>query len=89
MGQLLLSSAVIILLAWQLSISRDVHAVLESAKEQRAVIIEQATTNQAKTSQQLESFLSDLLMLADNDAQAAAVVQKYGIKRNTPDAPAN
>jgi type VI protein secretion system component VasK len=85
-GQTLLSLTIIILLGWQLSMSREVNETLTSAVEQRAVILDQATTNQTATSQQLESFLSELLDLSAKDPQAAAITQKYGIKRNAPTA---
>jgi hypothetical protein len=78
----LLSLATLLFFGWQLSKTRELKSQLETANEQRAVLIEQATSAQLTTSQQLEAFLSDLLVLAETDPQAAALAERYQIRRN-------
>jgi Tfp pilus assembly protein PilO len=84
----LLAIAFITFLAWQNSLSHKVGDQLQQAIEQRKLLIEQGTQAQTKTAQQLESFLSDLMTLAETDAQAAALVDRYDIRRKAPTAPA-
>ena len=80
----LLAASLLIFLGWQIKQSLAVRTVLNNAIEQRSVIITEAQANQARTAQQLESFLSDVLALAETNGQAKAVVDRYGIRRNQP-----
>jgi hypothetical protein len=79
-----LAAALIIFFGWQYSQISQLKSNLVEANEQRAVQFEQSNLVQTKTSEQLESFLSDLLALAETDPQAAALVERYNIRRNAP-----
>lgn len=78
----LLSVTLTLFLFWQLSLTRDLKSNLEAANEARSIQIEESNQTQTKTSAQLEAFLNDLLELAETDPQAAALVQRYNIRRN-------
>jgi cell division protein FtsL len=81
----ILAISLITFLAWQNLLSNQTSQQLEKAIEQRELIIEQTTLSQTKTAKQMESFLSDLLTLAESDPQAAALINRYEIHRqNTP-----
>jgi len=77
-----ISVGLIIFFGWQYSQTSRLKNNLVTANEQRAVQFEQSNLVQTKTSEQLEAFLGDLLTLAETDAQAAALVERYNIRRN-------
>lgn len=82
----LIAVALAVFLGWQIKQSLAARAVLQEAIEQRGVIVSEAQANQARTAKQLEVFLTDLLALAETNPQAKALVDRYGIRRQSPSA---
>jgi hypothetical protein len=76
--------ALAVFLGWQVKQSLAARNALRQAVDQRSILVNEAQATQARTAKQLEAFLSDLLVLAQNNPQAKAIVDRYGIRRNAP-----
>lgn len=76
----LLSLALLLVLSWQVFLSLQIRSNARAQFEQRKQLVEQSTRVQGS----LESIVNDLLKLAETDRDAKTVVDKYGIRRNTP-----
>ena len=68
----------IVLLAWNLRITLIQTSNLQIAQAQ----LGQASLQSAQTEEKLKAMLTDLLVLAPTDPDAAAIVKRYGIKQN-------
>jgi uncharacterized protein YoxC len=76
-GFALLALAFIVLLVSQVITSAQVHSGLSDANKNYSPVVGQAE----KAQQNLESFVSDLLKLANTDEGARQIVEKYQIKQ--------
>jgi hypothetical protein len=81
---LLLSLALIFMLAWQLLNTSRQRSNLKQIQESRAATVQQAKSVQAE----LERLCDELLTLAQTDPAARELVQRYGISRGAATAPA-
>ena len=68
----------IVLLTWNLRLTILQTRNLQTAKFQ----VWQATLQSAQTEEKLKAMLTDLLALAPENPDAAAIVKRYGIKQN-------
>jgi hypothetical protein len=77
---LILSAALAVLLGWQLT--RAVRQYINALQigERQTVLASQA----ADTERRLQAIMMDLLDLADKDASASAIVERYGIRFTPP-----
>jgi|GEM_PF-5589886 len=76
-------AALTLFLGWQTFLSLEIRSNLNRSLKGRESLVGQSQQIQGSATQ----LLSDLIELADRNANAKAVVQKYGISRN-PNAPA-
>jgi hypothetical protein len=81
---LLLSLALIFMLAWQLLNTSRQRSSLKQTQQSRAATVQQAKGIQAE----LERLCDELLTLAQTDPAARELVQRYGISRGAAPAPA-
>lgn len=79
----LLGVSLVILLGWNLYAMTVQRGVASRALEQQMLQLAQA----AQVEEKLKVMMSDLLVLAVDDADARAIVQKYNIKSSVPVAP--
>ncbi len=70
----------LVLLSWNLRITLIQTSNLQIAKAQ----LGQASLQSAQTEEKLKAMLTDLLVLAPDNPDAAAIVKRYGIKQNGP-----
>jgi hypothetical protein len=77
---LLATSAIVLLLVWQLLISWNARGNLKTQFETRQ---EQAAKSQ-QVQQNIEALINDLINLSATDADAKKIVDKYNIRRNAP-----
>jgi hypothetical protein len=71
-------AALVILLAWQLLLSFEARSALARSAKQ----LEPAVGQSQQVQGSAMKLLDDLIVLADKNTNAKAVVQKYGIQRN-------
>lgn len=70
---------------WQIETARTNLERLKTQETQYAEALKNRETDVEKSKElqaQLEALLNDLLELADNDADAKRIVQKWNVKRN-------
>lgn len=76
----LVALAIIILLGWNLSLEIRLHSNNVRIQAQQEIQLGQAAQVEAK----LQQMMADLVTLAQDDAQAEAIVKRYGIAFNPP-----
>lgn len=77
---LTLSVALVLLLGWQMILAWQTRSNLRQQFEQRQQLVAQSQLVQ----QNVQSLVNDLLNLAETDADAKQIVEKYNIRRNQP-----
>jgi hypothetical protein len=75
-------ASLVLFLGWQLVLSLEIHGNLRQSLKGREALVGQSQQIQGGASK----LLSDLIDLSERNANARAVVQKFGISRN-PNAP--
>jgi hypothetical protein len=70
----------IVLLSWNLRLTLRQTSNLQIAKAQ----LGQVSLQSAQTEEKLKAMLTDLLVLAPDNSDAADIVKRYGIKQNGP-----
>lgn len=80
----LMALSFVVFLGWQLIAGIQQYRGSLRMVEQQAIVAKQAAQTEAK----LQAMMTDLLLLAKTDAEAQAIVAKYGIRLNAdkPDA---
>jgi hypothetical protein len=76
----LIALASIILLGWNLYIAINQHSNGVRILAQQEIQLDQATQAEAK----LQQMMTDLVEMAKDDAEAKAIVKRYGIAFNAP-----
>ncbi|MDR1192448.1 MAG: hypothetical protein LBK60_12430 [Verrucomicrobiales bacterium] len=77
LAYLVLAAAIVILVGWQIIVSVGAHSNLNNALKGRVDAVGRAETTQKS----LESFVVDLIQLAERDAGAKEIVEKYQIRK--------
>ncbi|MEM6820717.1 MAG: hypothetical protein AAF558_02080 [Verrucomicrobiota bacterium] len=76
----LLGFALVLILVWQLFVAWSTRSALRAQFEERKDLVKQSELVQGN----VQNLVNDLLILAESDADARQIVQKYKIRRTQP-----